>query len=97
MYCKFYNFCENFYFLKKRLKKQENFTKKTMFFCEKIKDDIRILSALHNIGIRLLLEGKIEWTEYLKDIANYPAIFPYKATTLNNIGLWYEIWEKRFR
>ncbi|MEO0262303.1 MAG: tetratricopeptide repeat protein [candidate division WOR-3 bacterium] len=93
MYNRVYNFCGNMYFFKKEMEKAREFYEKSLFFAKKIKDDKKIMSALHNIGITLLSEGKYEGIEYFKDIANYPALFPEKVGALNNIGLWYEIWE----
>ncbi|MEO0259155.1 MAG: hypothetical protein ABIM77_00205 [candidate division WOR-3 bacterium] len=93
MYGRIYNFLGNQYYSKKDIERAREFYQKSLSFLKKIKDDRRILTVIHNIGLTFLFEGKKEAIEYFMDVANYPVLFPGKAASLNNIGIWYEIFE----
>ncbi|MEO0275229.1 MAG: hypothetical protein ABIM60_00405 [candidate division WOR-3 bacterium] len=93
MYGRIYNFLGNQYYSKKDIERAREFYQKSLSFLKKIKDDRRILTVIHNIGLTFLFEGKKEAIEYFMDVANYPVLFPAKAASLNDIGVCYEIFE----
>ncbi len=93
MYGRVYNMLGNLYFSKKKMAEAKEFFEKSVDFLKKIGDDRRMLTSIHNIGNIELFYGNIEAMEYYNDVISYPVDFPGKATSLNNIGICYEIFE----
>ncbi len=93
MYARIYNFLGTLYHSKREIERAIEFYEKSLSFLKKIKDDMRILGVIHNIGDAFLFKGNREALEYFNNVVNYPVLFPDKAMSLNNIGVYYEVFE----
>jgi len=93
MYGRIYSFLGILYFKKRELEKAKNFFEESISFLKKIKDDKRILTIINNIGSIELFQGDFKSIEHFQEVVNFPVDFPTKVYTLNNMGIFYEIFE----
>jgi tetratricopeptide (TPR) repeat protein len=93
MYGRIYSFLGILYFKKRELEKVKNFFEESIFFLKKIKDEKRILTIINNIGSVELFQGDAKAIEHFQEVINFPVDFPTKVYSLNNIGIFYEIFE----
>jgi len=93
MYGRIYSFLGILYFKKRELEKAKNFFEESISYLKKIRDDKRILTIINNIGSIELFQGDFKSIEHFQEVVNFPVDFPTKVYSLNNMGIFYEIFE----
>lgn len=93
MYGRIYNLLGTLYYYKGKINEAREFYKKSLEFLEKTEDKKLIFIIIYNLGLLELFQGNKKAIDYFETIIKYQEDPIQKASSLHNLGLYYEICE----